>query len=106
MTGISTSATKIFNGTSQINIGVANGAANVSIGTASNVAVFDTTGVTVDGAVAADSISATNGLLLNSETVSANYTVATGFNAVSVGPMTVANNISVTVTAGQRWVIL
>jgi hypothetical protein len=106
LTGISTSATKIFNGTSQINIGVANGAANVSIGTASNVAVFDTTGVTVDGAVAADSISATNGLLLNSETVSANYTVATGFNAVSVGPMTVANNISVTVTAGQRWVIL
>jgi hypothetical protein len=106
LTGISTSTTKIFNGTSQINIGVANGAANVSIGTASNVAVFDTTGVTVDGAVAADSISATNGLLLNSDTVTANYTVSTGFNAVSVGPMTVANNISVTVTAGQRWVIL
>ena len=106
LTGISTSTTKIFNGTSQINIGVANGAANVSIGAASNVAVFSETGVAVDGAVSAESVTATNGLLLNSNTVTANYTVASGFNAVSVGPMTVANNISVTVTAGQRWIVL
>jgi hypothetical protein len=106
LTGISTSTTKIFNGTSQINIGVANGAANVSIGTASNVAVFSETGVAIDGAVSAESVTATNGLLLNSNTVTANYTVASGFNAVSVGPMTVANNISVTVTAGQRWIVL
>lgn len=106
LTGISTSTTKIFNGTSEINIGVANGAANVSIGTASNVAVFSETGVAVDGAVSAESVTATNGLLLNSNTVTANYTVASGFNAVSVGPMTVANNISVTVTAGQRWIVL
>jgi len=32
--------------------------------------------------------------------------VATGNNALSVGPVTVNSGISVTVTSGQRWVIL
>ena len=49
---------------------------------------------------------ASNGLILNSATVSNSYTVATGNNAVSVGPITVASGKSVTVSSGQRWVVL
>ena len=54
----------------------------------------------------APQFNASNGLLLNNATVSASYTIATGNNAMSVGPMTVNTGISVTVSSGQRWVIL
>jgi len=49
---------------------------------------------------------ASNGLIQNSATVSNSYTIATGNNAVSVGPITVASGKSVTVSSGQRWVVL
>jgi hypothetical protein len=62
--------------------------------------------ITAAGNVTGSSMSATNGLLLTSNTVSANYTVASGYNALSVGPTTVSPGISVTVTSGQRWLIL
>ena len=47
-----------------------------------------------------------NGLTVNSSSVSTSYTVASGYNAVSVGPITVASGQSVTVSSGQRWVVL
>ena len=49
---------------------------------------------------------ASNGIVVNSSTVSASYTIASGTNAMSVGPITVASGQAVTVTAGQRWVVL
>ena len=49
---------------------------------------------------------ASNGLIENNATVSNSYTVATGNNALSVGPMTIASGKSVTVSSGQRWVVL
>jgi hypothetical protein len=49
---------------------------------------------------------ATNGLLLNATTVSASYTIGTGYNASSVGPVTIASGQSVTVSSGQRWLVL
>jgi hypothetical protein len=49
---------------------------------------------------------ATNGLQLNSSTVSSSYTIATGFNAVSCGPITVSGGVVVTISAGQRWCVL
>jgi hypothetical protein len=48
----------------------------------------------------------TNGLSVNSATVNNSYIVASGNNALSVGPVTVASGKSVTVSSGQRWVIL
>ena len=48
---------------------------------------------------------ATNGLLLNATTVSASYTIGTGYNASSVGPVTIASGQSVTVSSGQRWLV-
>ena len=47
-----------------------------------------------------------NGLVINSTTVGTSYTVAAGQNAMSVGPMTVSGGVVVTITSGQRWVVL
>ncbi len=49
---------------------------------------------------------ASNGISLMSTTVSASYTIASGNNGFSVGPITVASGISVSISAGQRWLIL
>ena len=45
-------------------------------------------------------------LVINADNVAANYTVDTGTNAMSVGPITVASGITVTIASGQRWVVL
>ena len=58
------------------------------------------------GDLSASQVIASNGLVLNNATVSTSYTIATGNNAMSVGPMTVASGQSVTISSGQRWVIL
>ena len=38
------------------------------------------------------------------QTISQNYTFGSNTNSMSVGPVTIANGVSVTVTGGQRWV--
>lgn len=42
----------------------------------------------------------------NGQTVTVNYTIPTGKNAMSTGPITINSGIVVTVPAGSRWVIL
>lgn len=42
----------------------------------------------------------------NSTTINANYTITSGKNGMSVGPITLANGVSVTIPTGSRWVIL
>lgn len=49
---------------------------------------------------------ASNGLVLNSATVSTSYTIATGNNAMSAGPVTISSGVTVTISSGQRWVII
>jgi len=51
-------------------------------------------------------VSASNGLVVNSATVSASYSIPSGSNASSVGPMTVASGQTVTIPSGSRWVVL
>jgi hypothetical protein len=58
------------------------------------------------GDLQSSQVLANNGLLLNNATVSSSYTIGSGYNAMSVGPMTVASGQTVTVSSGQRWVIL
>lgn len=58
------------------------------------------------GELQASQLVASNGFILNNTTVATSYTVATGTNAMSVGPITVANGQSVTVSSGQRWVVI
>lgn len=45
-------------------------------------------------------------LVVNATTVTENYTVESGTNAQSVGPITVASGVSVTVSSGQRWLVV
>jgi hypothetical protein len=47
-----------------------------------------------------------NGINVNSATVSTSYTIASNNNGFSVGPITVASGQAVTVSSGQRWLIL
>ena len=49
---------------------------------------------------------ASNGLMVNSNTVSASYTIPSDSSAMSAGPMTVDSGQSVTVSSGSRWVVL
>ena len=42
----------------------------------------------------------------NSVSVTANYTLSSNKNAMSVGPITVSSGVSVTVPTGARWVVL
>jgi hypothetical protein len=51
-------------------------------------------------------VSASNGLVVNSASVSASYSIPSGSNAMSVGPVTVASGQTVTVPSGSRWVVL
>jgi hypothetical protein len=51
-------------------------------------------------------ITALNGLVFNANTLVASTTVATGYNASSVGPFTVPSGLTVTVSSGSRWMVL
>ena len=42
----------------------------------------------------------------NSRVVTTNYTIPVGKSAESVGPITINNGITVTVSSGERWVVL
>ncbi len=42
----------------------------------------------------------------NGQTVTANYTLTTGKNAISAGPITINSGVTVTVPSGQNWVIV
>jgi len=54
----------------------------------------------------APQFAASNGLVLNNMTVSANYTIPTGYSASSVGAVVVSGGVTVTVPSGSRWVVL
>ena len=51
-------------------------------------------------------ISATNGIVLNSKTVAASYTIPSTSNGESVGPLTINSGVAVTISSGSRWVVL
>ncbi len=42
----------------------------------------------------------------NGKTVTTNYTITTGSNAMSTGPVTIKSGVTVTIPSGSRWVIL
>ena len=58
------------------------------------------------GALTAPNIVASNGMLVNSATVSTNYSIPVGSNAIAVGPVTVASGAAVTIPSGSRWLVL
>jgi hypothetical protein len=48
----------------------------------------------------------TLGLYENSATISANYTIGSGNNAMSAGPITVSTGVTVTVPTGSTWTVV
>jgi hypothetical protein len=51
-------------------------------------------------------LKASNGLVVQSATISASYSIPSGSNAMSVGPVSVATGQTITVPTGNRWVII
>ena len=58
------------------------------------------------GTFTVPNVEASNGMIVNSATVSTNYSIPVGSNAVAVGPITVGSGAAVTVPSGSRWVVL
>jgi len=43
---------------------------------------------------------------LNGQTISADYTIPSGYNGVSAGPVTIASGVTVTVSSGSAWAVV
>jgi hypothetical protein len=91
------------------------GTANVSLLTTSGgtisgpltlASTLGVTGTSTQGTVTANVVTAQNGIFVNNGTVTASYSIATGLNGLSVGPITINSGVAVTVASGQRWVVL
>jgi hypothetical protein len=82
--------------------------ANATSGTVSSIYTSDTRlkFKPSTGEFQAQELTANNGLVLNATTINTSFTIASGYNAMSVGPITTASGVTVTVTPGQRWVVL
>jgi len=61
--------------------------------------------LTAAGLVQGAETYASNGVVLNNATVSTSFTFPTGANGSSVGPVTVASGVTVTVPSGNRWLV-
>ena len=64
------------------------------------------TGTMTAGKVTGAKFSPTYGIYENVNVVSDNYTITTGSNAMSAGPITVASGKTVTIPGGSRWAIV
>ena len=98
ITGLS--ASKIFNGTSEANIGTSGGNANITIGGTSNVVVVSTAGISVAGTVQASGNITGGNISIGSGTSTAgSYSASgqiTGGNITTAGQLTVNSGANVT----------
>lgn len=58
------------------------------------------------GELSVSALVASNGLMVNSATVTADYTVPSGSNALSSGPVSINSGITVTVSSGSVWTVV
>ena len=58
------------------------------------------------GELQATALVATNGIVVNSQTVSADYTIASGNNGMSAGTVSVNSGITVTIASGSVWTVV
>jgi hypothetical protein len=60
----------------------------------------------VNGDVAGKEVAATNGIFINSNTVSESFTVPSNYNAMSSGSIIISTGVTVTLPTGSRWVVV
>ena len=58
------------------------------------------------GNLKSTSFEASSGFILNSNTILANFTVSAGLNAMSAGPINVADGVTVTISDGSAWTVV
>jgi hypothetical protein len=75
-------------------------------GTSGQVLTSAGAGAVPTWAAAVSSNITANGLFENNATISANYTIGSGNNAVSAGPITINSGVVVTVPSGSTWVVV
>ena len=51
-------------------------------------------------------VNATNGIIVNNSQIAASYTIPSGSNALSVGPVTAGSGAVITVPSGSRYIVL
>ena len=62
--------------------------------------------ITSNGAVNGSQLVATNGLIINNQTISSNVVIPAGYSSLMVGPMTIANGANVALSNGSRLIII
>jgi hypothetical protein len=45
-------------------------------------------------------------IIENAQTITANYTITDGYNAMSAGPITINSGVTVTVGDGETWTVV
>ena len=82
--------------------------ANVVSGTVSNVFTSNASIVyqPSTGQLTSQVIAADNGLIVNKANVATSYTIGSGYNAMSAGPITVNGGANVTVSSGSVWTVV
>ena len=89
---------------------ISNGTSNVAVASNGNVTV-SVAGYTTE-VISANLISRTEGVLdntlfrVNSKNVTSNITISNTYNYMSVGPITIANGITVTISDNANWTIV
>jgi hypothetical protein len=58
------------------------------------------------GELQATALVASNGIVVNSQTISSDYTIASGNNGMSAGTVSVDSGVTVTIASGSNWVVL
>jgi hypothetical protein len=87
--------------------GGAPGGANTNVQFNNSSALGGSASFTWDGSsVTAPQHIASNGLMVNNQTIGTSYSIPSGYAASSVGPVTLSTGVSVTVPSGGRWVVL
>jgi hypothetical protein len=58
------------------------------------------------GELQSSAMVSTNGIMVNSNTINSDYTIASGNNGGSFGPVTVASGVTVTIASGSVWTVV
>ncbi len=102
------------NSASSINLTANNSySGNVYIGWSFNASGYNTLQSSANlvftpsnGKLKSTSFVASSGLLENSNTIGTDYVINAGYNALSAGPITIANTVVVTIPSGSTWTIV